>query len=311
MKKQPQLALGTVQLGVPYGIANASGMPSQENAIALIGFAIRAGISTIDTARAYGEAERRVGLAIQQHKPPRPIVVTKLDPLSDHDGRPDADAVQAALASLDESRKMLQVPRLDAVLLHRAVHRVSWNGAVWKALLAERDHGLIGQLGVSVQTPAEALEALQDPAVTRLQLPYNLLDHRWDESGVVTELRSRPGVVVDVRSALLQGILSDAPSIRWSSVSGITTKELMDQVRALAKRLNRASALDLALAFVRAQDWIDNIVVGVETSEQLQQNLALFATPELDRTALGDIRRELPRMPDTLLDPSNWANRMS
>ncbi|MEN9561731.1 MAG: hypothetical protein RIQ56_1004, partial [Candidatus Parcubacteria bacterium] len=52
-----KLVLGTVQLGMSYGIGNFSGQPSRAQALEIIDRAWEAGIRTFDTAAAYGEAE--------------------------------------------------------------------------------------------------------------------------------------------------------------------------------------------------------------------------------------------------------------
>jgi spore coat polysaccharide biosynthesis protein SpsF len=304
--KTPRLALGTVQLGMPYGAANASGMPSEHDAVALIRAAVDAGISTIDTARGYGEAERRVGLALPARPHARVTVLTKLDPLAAIPPDDSTAALDAATRSLAASRTALGTDRLDCLMLHRAEHRTRWGGAVWRHLIEERDAGRIGHLGVSVQSPAEALNALRDPAVTRLQLPYNLLDHRWDDAGVPAALRQRTDVTVDSRSALLQGVLAGTALVEPHSVPAAPLAQVTPLVAALIREHDRSDARDLALAFVRAQDWIDNIVVGMETGTQLTQNLALFRTEPLSRADADAIRRALPRLPVDFLDPSRW-----
>src|SRR5262249_3027552 len=73
------LVLGPAQLGLRYGVANSAGMLADSEAISLVRAAIAGGIRTIDTARAYGDAERRIGLALQPGSPSTTIV-TKLDP---------------------------------------------------------------------------------------------------------------------------------------------------------------------------------------------------------------------------------------
>jgi spore coat polysaccharide biosynthesis protein SpsF len=306
--KTPRLALGTAQLGMPYGAANASGMPSKRDAVALVRAAIDAGVSTIDTARGYGEAEHRVGLALQSRPHARVTVVTKLDPLAAVPREDPAAARGAAMRSLADSRAALGTDRLDCLMLHRAEHRTEWGGAVWRLVAAERDAGRIGHLGVSVQSPTEAHDALRDPAVARLQLPYNMLDHRWDEAGIPAELRRRSDVTVDVRSALLQGVLAGTPLVQPHSVPAAALARVTPLVATLVRQHNRSDARDLALAFVRAQDWIDNIVVGMEVDAQLTQNLALFRTEPLSRAVADEIRNALPRLPVNFLDPSRWQH---
>ena len=51
------LTLGTVQLGLAYGVNNDKGMPSFEESSAILDTALAAGILSFDTARGYGESE--------------------------------------------------------------------------------------------------------------------------------------------------------------------------------------------------------------------------------------------------------------
>lgn len=56
-----KLVLGTVQFGLPYGIANQSGQVSRAEAKVILALARSAGIDTLDTAIAYGESETCLG----------------------------------------------------------------------------------------------------------------------------------------------------------------------------------------------------------------------------------------------------------
>ena len=44
-----KLALGAVQLGIPYGAGNVTGMPSMDQAVEIIKLAIDSGVQFIDT----------------------------------------------------------------------------------------------------------------------------------------------------------------------------------------------------------------------------------------------------------------------
>ena len=299
------LILGTAQLGLAYGVANRAGMPSEDDGIALVREALQSGIRGIDTARAYGDAERRIGLACPPGSPAVPIV-TKLDPL-EHippEVAPEI-AVNAARASLEASRAALLRHRVDTLLLHRAQHRTTWGGAVWDMLRSERDAGGIGNLGVSVQTPSEALAALDDRDVRHVQLPFNLLDRRWADAGVIDALRNRSDIVVHVRSVLLQGLV-DSPATRWPTIPGLDPSQIVDHLQRLAGAFNRRSIIDVAVAFVRAHNWIDGIVIGMETREQLVSNIALFTQPALTADETSYAQATMPRLPIALLDPANW-----
>jgi aryl-alcohol dehydrogenase-like predicted oxidoreductase len=305
-RKKSQLALGTVQLGLPYGAANSAGLPDEAEAIAIIRAAVDAGVTTIDTARAYGDSERRIGLACPSGASDVEIV-TKLDPLTHVAAdAPTSVALAAARASLATSRSLLRRERLDTLLLHRAHHRTDWNGAVWGLLRTERDTGAIGRIGVSVQTPLEAIAALDDADVNHLQLPFNILDGRWHAAGVVDRLATRPEVIVHVRSVFLQGLLAGAPLSRWPIITGLDPAMLIDQLKVLAVKFERDSIPDLTLAYVRAQKWIDATVIGLETRAQLSANLALFRKSMLTENEQEIIRMNLVLPPERLLDPARW-----
>ncbi len=298
------LVLGAVQLGLDYGAANRTGKPGRAAALRLVRRAASAGILEFDTARAYGDSEQRLGEALEGK---RARTITKLSPLADLPADAPREAVRAAVDdSIAESLAALRRDRLDCLLLHRAEHMTAFNGAVWDRLIEHIEDGLILSLGVSVQSPAEALEALARPDIQHLQLPCNLLDWRWRDAGVVDRLRARSHVTVHARSVFLQGILAaDDPSV-WPTVEGVNPQEIMAQIGALAKAFGRESAADLCVAYVRGQHWIDGVVIGMENEDQLDANLRLFLKPPLAAEDCAKIEALVPRVPAALLNPAVW-----
>ena len=57
-----KIALGTVQFGLPYGIANQDGQVSRSVVKTMMELAKESGVDTLDTAIAYGESETCFGL---------------------------------------------------------------------------------------------------------------------------------------------------------------------------------------------------------------------------------------------------------
>ena len=299
-----KLVLGTAQLGMAYGAANRIGQPSAREAELILRSATSAGVQWIDTAAAYGSAEHRIGAALAGAKGAR--IVTKLAPLDEfNDASPVGAIRQAVTDSVRRSCTRLGTDRLEVLLLHRA-HHLTWRGGiVWNTLKELRDEGVIFDLGVSVYTPEEALAALDDPHVRHVQLPFNAIDWRWRSSGVIEAISRRPQVTIHARSALLQGLLAGDPGARWPQ--GIDRAELTASLMRLTRDLDRDSPADLCLAYVRAQAWIDGVVVGMETVSQLALNLALFARPPLTQDEIALVDATLPRATERLLNPALWA----
>ena len=300
-----ELIIGSVQLGLPYGAANRTGKPSRETALRLVRRAADAGVRGFDTARTYGDAEDRLGEALASRK--GICTITKLSSLSDlSPNAGEVEVVAAVDASIAQSLAALKRERLDCLLLHRAHHLTAWNGAVWRRLLEHQVQNLISTLGLSVQSPAEALAALDIPQVHHLQFAFNILDWRWFDAGVIDSLAKRPDVTVHVRSVFLQGLLVSNDSKAWPLVAGVDADALMAWLEKASQDFHRHSVADLCLSYVRAQDWIDGVVIGMETEDQLEANLGLIARPPLTVEACASIEDTRPRVPAQLLDPAQW-----
>lgn len=300
-----ELVLGSVQLGQPYGAANRTGMPSHTAALNIVHRAADAGITKFDTARAYGESENRLGEALESRKGVR--TVTKLSPLSEL--APDAprdDVCEAVDRSIWASLLALRRARLDCLLLHRASHISAFNGWVWERLLEHLEDGSVLSLGVSVQTPEEALTAVDCADVSHIQLPFNILDWRWRKTGVIDRIRDREHLTVYARSVFLQGVLAaDNPSV-WPKVEGVNAPDLVTFLTELARRYDRKNTADLCLAYARGQDWIDGVVIGMETEDQLEQNLRLATHAPLSYWDCAEMEADIPRVPAQLLNPAEW-----
>lgn len=303
---QGQMALGTVQLGMPYGAANTTGQPGKDESSNIVREAVKHGVTYIDTARAYGDAESRVGNALVSGLRERVTLVTKLDPLeSIEEGTPAHLVRKAVDGSVFRSCRELRTQKLDVLMLHRWEHRHLWDGAAWKRLHELQNEGVVGKLGVSVYHPEEAVEALRESAITFIQVPFNLLDWRWRDPHFTKTLRGRPDVIIHARSVLLQGILA-APASRWPKIPGQDAEAWVRSLEALAAKLGRKGRADLCIAYVRAQPWITSIVIGVETLTQLRDNIALFQNPELSPGECRLVEQSLARAPEELLNPGRW-----
>ena len=324
-----KLALGTAQLGLPeYGRTNTTGCPSQKDAIGLIRAAADEGVRFIDSARAYGLSESRVGNALAglrvggrgQEEALDPIsktsgehprfqdttVITKLSPLAWLEEDANPEIVRAAVeASVYNSCYNLRMRTLPVLMLHRWAHHDSHNKLIWNRLKQFRQNGVIDELGASVYTPEEALSALCDPEVRHLQIPFNLLDNRWIAPEFQLAVDKRPEVTIHVRSSYLQGVLLSCPEA-WPIKEGFDAKLVCERLDTLVRDLGRQSRADLCLAYLNSCSFVDSIVVGVETIEQFQSNLELFRQSRLLAKEKSQVESSFMDVPAWLLNPSEW-----
>lgn len=302
-----RIALGTAQIGLPrYGAANIHGRPLDDEFSSMIHLAISHGVNLIDCARAYGIAETRVGAALKDVSNDAYRIVTKLSPLDNLPSEATDFAVHHAVeSSVLRSARELRVRKIDVLMVHRWEHRAAWRGAAWKRLLDLRDEGLIGAIGASVYGPEQAKEALGDPDVAHLQIPFNLLDWRWRAARVPEMAAARPDVFLFARSAYLQGILVSGVQF-WPSMPGVDSGKWVRRIEEAARIHGRDGRKDLCLSYVLSQPWIDSVVVGMEKEYQLNENMQIVRAPPLSDDQMADLEDRLKGAPEELLDPSKW-----
>lgn len=307
-KTASRMVLGTAQFGLNYGIANSAGRPKQELVNDLVRTAIKNGVQYVDTARAYGDSEQVLGRALSEGWSSRTTVITKLSPLDDCPSTARPDVVNAFVErSVYQSCRLLGLPKVSVLMLHRAAHITAWDGAVWAAVNLLKQKGVIGELGVSVQSPEEALTALEFDAVSFIQLPFNILDYRWDS--VITkiaEVREHRGLVVHARSALLQGLLTTEQHELWRRARCPNAEPPLNWLREQAYQYCKGDIVELCVRFALSQKWIDGIVLGLDTKEQLLDNLKIMAKKPWNQDQLIKLVENRPRVPRETLDPATW-----
>lgn len=307
-KAAAKLVLGTAQLGLNYGIANKAGKPAFESSREIVRMAIANGVHYLDTARAYGDSELTIGQSLQGGWQGRVKVITKLAPLANCPADASTSIVTAFVdASVYESSANLGFSRLDVLMLHRASHLHDWNGAVWSRLQHHRSIGRIGELGVSVQAPDELMSALAREDVTYIQMPLNILDWRWSSCiPQILQAKESRSLVIHVRSAFLQGVLLSTDPNVWAAANVEDASVVMEWLSSRVQRCGRQSTLDLCIAYLSSLSWVDGIVVGVETVEQLSANINIFCEHGLTDTQVEDVEAGRPMLTEKSLNPALW-----
>ena len=305
----PGLIVGTAQLVTPYGSVTKTTPPSLAEAREIVLRAARCRYG-IDTAPGYGQAEAVIGRTLAGGDGAEMRVSTKLDVSAALETEFRAVVALRAEASVLRSRLALGEVIPD-LLLHRAVQRTALGGVVWQALQRLKAEGLVGKLGVSVYSPEEALDALDDPNVQIVQLPFNLLDRRWWHAGVVAAAQKRDDLVVHARSVFLQGILV-RPAEAWPRLPGLDAPVLRQRLLEALRELGRRSVEDLCVAYVRGHAlrhrWISGVIVGVESMQQLRENEELFSQPPLTEGEIDLVEEKVGDVTGQILDPSTWPS---
>jgi aryl-alcohol dehydrogenase-like predicted oxidoreductase len=292
----PQLCLGTAQFGLPYGITNAAGQVAEPEVRALLAEAASAGLTLLDTAQAYGDAEAVLGRTLTPGHSFR--LISKLPAQSQ-----SAFTAEDRLVwdeSFQCSCTSLGVLRLDALLLHSAADLRKPGGEhLCEWLLSLRQRGLVRRLGVSIYGSADLVGVPPD-LVDLVQLPLSLYDQRLLVDGTITRLRDQ-GCAVHARSLYLQGLLL-SPAARWPAWVDPASRDHHAKLEHLAADRG-SSLLDCALGFARDQVDLEAVVLGLCSRLELQQLLQAWG--RISPWQEGEWRTWA--LPDAvILDPRHW-----
>ena len=292
------LTLGTVQLGMAYGIANQGGQPTTGQADAILDTAVRDGVTTFDTARAYGSSEAVIGSWMARRDAAHGIgIVTKLSPIPEGAPNTRKDAVDASLRA---SRKALGRATIDLVLAHREADLL--DDAVASALNEARERGEIGGFGASVYSIETARRLIDIEHIRALQVPMSAADRRFDTSGIVGRANDR-GLVVFARSVFLQGALLMAPDLLPPHLAPLGPR--LSQARAIAEARGRPLSEALMLA-VRDTPGVTSLVVGVDRADQLAPHCRSIRAAPLGQDAASTLIACFEGLSDDVIDPSRW-----
>jgi len=278
-----KIVLGTVQFGLEYGINNTLGQTKRDEVSKILRRCTAVGIKHIDTAAAYGIAENILGEVIQAEQLTNMFQVTTKFKVDDNDN---------LLLSTSKSLKRLRTGKLYCQMFHS-----------YKDYKNAKDFlkpNRVDKIGVSVYTNEELLNVIKNSNIQVVQCPFNLLDND-SIRGETLKTAKRQGIEIQVRSAFLQGLMfMDRNSLPFA------LKELKSHLRELDRICseNQISISKLALGYCLSKDYIDKVVIGVDSLEQLNSNIEAIKSPipihiieAIDKIMVTN---------QSLLNPTNW-----
>lgn len=286
-----ELALGTAQLGMAYGIANGHGQPNRAVARNIVEKSFAGGVRFFDTAQAYGESETVLGRCFKELGIRDAVqVISKLG------AEADGEKIEN---SATRSLKLLGIERFWGLLLHSESLLDLWDDPIGLSFRAMKKKGLTQRIGVSIYSPVRALQALELPDVDVIQVPANLFDRRLKRAGFFERARQL-GKEIFVRSVFLQGVAlmnhKHAPGFALSAVGAFTVFCAEHQL----------DPRQFAVNYVRHIADKARLVIGAELPEQASRNVDLLRQPIADRFRFADWDRSWPNDSFPLVDPRMW-----
>ena len=297
------IGLGTWQLGGDWGNVD------EETAQEVLDAALDAGVTLLDTADVYGggRSEERIRRALAA-RPDRPFVATKAGRQA-NPHTAEQYSPENLRGWIDQSRRNLGVDTLDLVQLHCPPTEVYSDHRVYDALDAMVADGAIAAYGVSVETVAEGLTALEHPGVQTIQVILNVFRRKPLEELLPAAREANVGILarVPLASGLLTGKYDESTTFApddhrnfnrhgeafdvGETFAGVPYEVGVAAAREVAAIAGDAPTAAFALRWVIDQPGVTTVIPGARTVEQVRGNVAAADLPPLTDAQLADLER--------------------
>ena len=293
-----RLVLGTAQLGMHYGIANKTGQPDSSSATAIVETAWKGGIRQFDTAQGYGDSEIVLGKALydlgisNQAK-----IISKLDPSLDYK---DSESVERSVYG---SLNNLKISCLHGLMIHREEIIDHFNDGIIDTLNKLVDKGLINYIGISVYSPQRTIQAMKYETIKLLQIPANILDHRFQKYGVF-DFAEQNNKIIYIRSIFLQGLIllnaNELPE-KMKSAQGV-----LDDLDAFCCK-NGISRKALAISYIKSKYPKSFVLFGAETAQQVETNIINWEY-NIGEEIICMLEDRYGNVDENIINPLRWKN---
>jgi aryl-alcohol dehydrogenase-like predicted oxidoreductase len=297
------VGLGTWQLGGDWGDVD------DDTAGDVLEAALDGGVTLLDTADVYGDgrSEVRIRQALVT-RAERTFVATKAgrraDPFTAEQYTPEN-----LRAWIDRSRRNLGVDTLDLVQLHCPPTAVYSDQRVYDALDSFVEDGAIAAYGVSVETVAEGLTALEHPGVQTIQVILNVFRRKPLEELLPAAQKAQVGILarVPLASGLLTGKYDESTEFPaddhrnfnrhgeafdvGETFSGVPFEVGVRAAREVATIAGDAPTAAFALRWVIDQPGVTAVIPGARTVAQVRGNIAAADLPSPTDSQLADLER--------------------
>jgi aryl-alcohol dehydrogenase-like predicted oxidoreductase len=279
-----------------YGINNVAGKPSLDQCRAIVRLAMENGITSFDTAPAYGDSEKILGRCLSELGK-EAVVISKLQRL---DWRQGSEEVASQIREiLKASLANLLMARLPICLFHQFRDMYAQERLGLQVMLSLKEAGWVEKIGAAIYTPEEAEACLRNPDCEVIQVPFNAADKRLLDIEFFRRAKASRKIVF-VRSIFLQGLFfkRDLPAELQDFES------FRQRIEALAENEGQSVA-EFVFRYVLSFEEIDSVIIGVDTIAQLRQNVETVRQGGLPPPLVKAIT-DTGTAPEYIIDPRQW-----
>ena len=296
-------SLGTVQLGMDYGLGNNTAKPQKEYAFEVLDCAMNSGVNTLDTANNYGDSEIVIGEWMRGlDETCRPLIVTKVGPF-DHSSPENLKA--DILKQTEKCLETLGVTQIDILMAHN-FEDYEKDPIILRETFAElKAKGLIRYSALSAYSHHD-YTLIAESGFDAVQIPLNVFDWTQIENGGIQAIADA-GMMIFVRSVFLQGLVFLKPEQVESRIE--FCKPYLEKYLQLCDEFEMSPAV-LAMSYVLSVPGVTTVVLGCQTPEQVKSNCHMIdEVKELTQEQMGKLHDAFANIDPRVIDPREWNKK--
>ena len=279
-----KFSLGTAQFGLNYGINNKTGKTKFSEIKRIIEYAENLGITNIDTARAYGDAENILGrVGVKNFK-----VTSKLPFI-------EKSRIEDIKKLVKKSLSNLKKRKLECLLIHSTKNLDNNLKQILQEMEKLKKQKLVEKIGISTNNFKKFNEIIKKFDIDVLQVPYNILDKRVTDKKNLLIIKKK-NIEIQIRSIFLQGLF-------FKNYNNINEhlKSIINKNKKLKIFLsyNKKEKLIKLLNFVYKNKLAKNIIIGLEKLSQLEE---ISAVKKNEKNNFQGIKNNS----EILISPNLW-----
>ena len=294
--------LGTVQLGMDYGLGDNTKKPQKEFAFSVLDKAMEMGVNTLDTANNYGDSEAVIGEWLTKiPKEKRPLIITKIGPF-DHSS---PEALRADILSQTEKcLKTLKIEQIDILMVHSLGDYEKNPEIVRNTFLEMKKKGIIRYMALSAYSYND-YGVIARSGFDAVQIPINVFDRTQIENGGIQSIADS-GMLIFARSVFLQGLVFLTAETLDPRMS--FCKPYLERFHELCREFGMSPAV-LAASFVLSLPGVTSLVLGCQTPTQVEQNAEMIDKVErLSDEQMEKLREAFINIDPRVINPQKWFN---
>ncbi len=241
-----KIIVGCVQLGLKYGIANKSKIKNLELK-KIFNFCKKNNILKFDTSLNYGNIDQKI---IRYFSKENIKIYTKVDK-----------------SNFEKFKKIYKnnTSKIECIYFHNINDFL--DKKFRNKILSYKKEFKIKKIGLSIYETQELKYLNKD--INVVQIPINILNRNFDEDRI-KKILNRKKIEINARSIFQQGLFRINQKKLRKNFNELY--EPIKLIRKLSKK-NNLNTLELSLSYVNSLRFINNLIIGFNSLNQLKQNI--------------------------------------